>query len=61
LVESNFLADIAETGEAGLRLIQNVDYDLLILDVMLPGKDGWSVISEVRSAGIQIPASLAGH
>lgn len=55
LGEENFMADIAGTGEEGLRLIQNVDYDLLILDVMLPGKDGWSVISEVRNAGIQIP------
>jgi two-component system copper resistance phosphate regulon response regulator CusR len=55
LTEKNFMVDIAETGEDGLHLIQSVDYDLLILDVMLPGKDGWSVISEVRNAGLQIP------
>ena len=55
LAEKNFVVDIAETGEDGLCLMASVDYDLLILDVMLPGKDGWSVISEVRSAGLQIP------
>lgn len=55
LTEKNFVVGIAETGEEGLRLMQSVDYDLLILDVMLPVKDGWSVLSEVRNAGIQIP------
>jgi len=55
LTEKNFVVDIAENGEDGLRLIQSIDYDLLILDVMLPGKDGWSVLSEVRNAGLQTP------
>ena len=55
LTENNFVVDIAETGEDGLRLMQSVEYNLLVLDVMLPGKDGWSVIAEVRNAGIQIP------
>jgi len=55
LTEKNFVVDIAETGEDGLCLMASVDYDLLILDVMLPVKDGWSVISEVRSAGLQVP------
>lgn len=55
LTEKNFVVDIAETGEEGLCLMASVDYDLLILDVMLPVKDGWSVISEVRSAGLQVP------
>ena len=55
LTEENYVVDIAESGEESLKLIQSVDYDLLILDVMLPGKDGWAVISEVRNAGLQIP------
>jgi len=55
LTEKNFVVDIAETGEEGLSLMASVDYDLIVLDVMLPGKDGWSVISEVRSAGLQVP------
>jgi two-component system copper resistance phosphate regulon response regulator CusR len=55
LTEKNFVVDIAETGEDGLSLMASVDYDLIVLDVMLPGKDGWSVISEVRSAGLQVP------
>lgn len=55
LTEKNYVVDVAGSGEEGLHLIQSVDYDLLILDVMLPGKDGWAVISEVRNAGIQTP------
>lgn len=49
------MADLASNGEDGLYLAQNSGYDLLILDVMLPRRDGWSVISELRRAGKQIP------
>ena len=55
LTEENYVADVAVNGEEGLRSIQNVDYDMLILDVMLPGKDGWSVITELRHAGFRMP------
>ena len=43
-------------GEDGLYLAGHSDYDLLILDVMLPRRDGWSVIAELRRAGKQTPA-----
>jgi two-component system copper resistance phosphate regulon response regulator CusR len=49
------VADLASNGEDGLYLAQNSEYDLLILDVMLPRRDGWSVISELRRAGKQTP------
>ena len=56
LSEHGHVADVADNGEDGLYLAQNSDYDLLILDVMLPGRDGWSIISEIRRAGKQTPA-----
>ncbi|HEV2444494.1 MAG TPA: response regulator, partial [Candidatus Sulfopaludibacter sp.] len=51
LSEHGYVADLAQNGDDGLYLAQNADYDLLVLDVMLPGRDGWSVISELRRTG----------
>jgi two-component system copper resistance phosphate regulon response regulator CusR len=55
LAENGFAVDVAGRGDDGLRLAQSGDYDLLILDVMLPGQDGWSVLAELRRAGKQTP------
>src|SRR5712692_5030640 len=55
LSESGFIVDAADKGEDGLRLACTGGYDLVILDVMLPGRDGWSVISEIRRSGKQTP------
>jgi len=55
LSESGFMVDIAQNGEDGLYLAQSSYYDLLVLDVMLPGCDGWSVVSELRRSGKQTP------
>lgn len=53
--EAGFTADLARDGPDGLHLASSVDYDLVILDVMLPGLDGWHVLQELRKAGIQVP------
>jgi len=55
LTESGFIVDVAEEGDDGLHLAQTGDYDLVVLDVMLPGRDGWSVLAELRRCGKQIP------
>ncbi len=55
LSESGFVVDIAERGDDGLYLALRSDYDLIILDVMLPGRDGWSVLRELRRSGKQVP------
>lgn len=55
LDENGFVADIAEDGETGALLARQGDYDLIILDVMLPGQDGWSVLKELRDRRNQIP------
>ena len=56
LTENGVTVEVAGRGEDGLRLALAADYDLLILDVMLPGRDGWSVLAELRRAGKQTPA-----
>jgi len=55
LAENGFTVDVAGTGEDGLLLAQTGDYDLVVLDIMLPDRDGWSVLSELRRAGKQTP------
>ena len=55
LAESGFTVDVAEEGEDGLHLARTGDYDLIVLDIMLPGRDGWSVLSELRRSGKQVP------
>ena len=53
LKENGFTVDIAENGVDGLNSLQEVVYDLAILDVMMPQMDGWSVLSALRSKDIQ--------
>ena len=55
LSEQGFVVDVAEAGDEGLHLAQATVYDLLILDVMLPGRDGWDVLEHLRRQGRQTP------
>lgn len=55
LTEHGLVVDVAETGTDGIHLATTVKYDLLILDVMLPGGDGWSVMEAVRYQGVKAP------
>jgi two-component system copper resistance phosphate regulon response regulator CusR len=51
LSEAGYIVDVAPDGLAGLHLAREVDFDLLILDVMLPGLDGWQMLARLREAG----------
>ena len=55
LVENGFVADISHRGDDGLHAATGGEYDLIILDVMLPERDGWSVLSALRAAGRSTP------
>jgi two-component system copper resistance phosphate regulon response regulator CusR len=55
LTEAGFITDLTRDGWEGLELAKTGKYDLLILDVMLPGLSGWQVLEEVRRAGLDIP------
>ncbi|MCT9828171.1 MULTISPECIES: heavy metal response regulator transcription factor [Pseudomonas] len=55
LVEAGFTVDRVVTGTEALHQALNETYDLLILDVMMPGLDGWEVIRSVRTAGNSVP------
>ena len=55
LSEHGFVVDSAATGDEGAHLAKTGGYDLVILDVMLPRQDGWSVLSELRGARNKTP------
>lgn len=55
LAEHGFVVDIANSGDNGLHLACTDRYDLIILDVMLPGWDGWSIMTELHQRGIHTP------
>lgn len=55
LSENGFVVDVSHDGEEGLELALNHEYDLLILDVILPTLEGWSILAELRRAGKKIP------
>lgn len=50
LQEAGMVVDIAHNGPDGLHQLLTVNYDLAILDVMLPGLDGWAILETVRRA-----------
>ncbi|MCQ4143410.1 heavy metal response regulator transcription factor [Vogesella sp. AC12] len=48
LREAGFTVDLAHDGQEGLHLALEGEHDLLILDVMLPGMNGWQVLTQLR-------------
>jgi heavy metal response regulator len=58
LEEEYYTVDVAYDGKEGLRLALGEDYDLMILDVMLPLKDGFTLVKEIRSEKINTPVLL---
>jgi heavy metal response regulator len=58
LEAEHYSVDVAYDGEAGLARLFDGDYDLVILDVMLPKRDGLSLLREARKRGVQIPMLL---
>jgi len=50
LKQQSYAVDVAGDGEEGLQLAGDHPYDLIVLDVMLPGRDGFGVLRELRAA-----------
>jgi two-component system copper resistance phosphate regulon response regulator CusR len=58
LREATYAVDIASDGIAAAEQCQQNDYDAVILDVMLPEKDGLTVCREIRGAGLDVPVLM---
>lgn len=54
LSEAGFVVDVAADGLEGLHFALEVEFDLIILDVMLPSIDGWQVLTRLRQSGQRV-------
>ena len=58
LKKNNYSIDLAHDGETGLELATSGVYDIVVLDIMLPKRDGISILREMRNQGISTPVIL---
>jgi two-component system, OmpR family, copper resistance phosphate regulon response regulator CusR len=58
LEADDYSVQVAHTGEEGFYLIQSQQFDLVILDVMLPGHDGFEILATLRRRGVKTPVLL---
>jgi two-component system, OmpR family, response regulator len=58
LTEEGYAADIARTGDDALSMARAAPYDVIVLDVMLPGRNGFAVCRELREAGVWAPVLM---
>ena len=55
LEEERYIVEVASDGITGFEMAMNNHYDAILLDVMLPGKDGFSLLKDLRDAGVTTP------
>jgi len=58
LTHEGYQVDIAHTGEEGFFLLSTRQYDLLLLDLMLPGRDGLEILRTIRKKGMSFPVLI---
>lgn len=58
LSENGFVVDHVSDGDTALAHLKGFSYDVVILDVMLPGRDGWEVLTEVRKFDDRLPVIM---
>jgi len=58
LVSERHVVDVAPDGETAIRLVEDLPYDALILDRMLPDIDGLEVVRQIRAAGQNVPVLM---
>ena len=55
LLEAGYVVDLVRDGVDGAHAALTGEYDLIVLDVMLPGLDGWGILRRLRAAGGEVP------
>lgn len=55
LREEGYAVDVSNDGDDGSTMAHVYDYDAIVLDVMLPGKNGWELLGALRTAGVTTP------
>ncbi len=56
--EAGFVVSVAADGLEGMRQIEGGAFDLILLDIMLPGMNGWNLLTWMRGAGLQTPVLI---
>ena len=56
--EAGFTVTVAPDGATGMSLIGKSSFELVVLDIMLPHTDGWSILSAIRGMGLQTPVLI---
>lgn len=58
LRKNGFDSAVAEDGHQAILMAQSGNFNLMLLDIGLPGKDGWIVLKELRSQGEELPVII---
>lgn len=58
LAEGKYIVDVVHDGTDGLLYALDGQYDLILLDVMLPGKGGFDIVRSIRAAGLSVPVLM---
>jgi two-component system OmpR family response regulator len=58
LIKEGLAVDVAASGEDSLWMVNAVDYDAIVLDVMLPGADGFETCRQIRAKGVRAPVLM---
>ncbi len=58
LTAEGFAVDVAYDGPTGLTMATDTDYDAVVLDVMLPGRNGYDVVTSLRERGVTTPVLM---
>jgi DNA-binding response OmpR family regulator len=58
LRQYGYSVDIANSGDDGLSMVSSQNYDAVVLDLRMPGKDGRTVFREMRAAGVSTPVMI---
>jgi DNA-binding response OmpR family regulator len=58
LEADHYSVTVAHTGEEGFYLVHTASFDLIILDVLLPGRDGFEILATLRERGLSTPVLL---
>ena len=58
LEQQGYVVDAASSGPSALEMVSVTDYDLVILDLMLPGQNGFDVLDNMKQFGIQSPVMI---